>query len=98
MSLKKDKNGCTPFFHAVAKGNVEVASLLLSLDETKAVLNEGSNNGYFPVYMAFENRNIEMFHFLMTQRELNINCPTPDKAENSEYKRMDSKTFSIESS
>mgnify|MGYP004639171105 FL=1 len=98
MSLKKDKNGCTPFFHAVAKGNVEAASLLLSLDETKAVLNEGSNNGYFPLYMAFENRNIEMFHFLMTQRELNINCPTPDKAENSEYKRMDSKTFSIESS
>ena len=93
-SLEKNNNGYTPFHLAVIGGKVELVRLLLSLDKTKRVLNEGANEYTFPLYTAFEIRNLEIFRLLLEQPKTNIHCPTPLKKTKEEYQAMTVQTFS----
>lgn len=94
MSLEKNNNEYTPFHLAVIGGKVELVRLLLSLDKTKRVLNESANEYTFPLYTAFEIRNLEIFRLLLEQPETNIHCPTPVKKTKEEYQAMTVQTFS----
>lgn len=94
MSLEKDRNGYTPFHYAVIGGKVELVKLVLSLDKTKRVLNEGADDHTFPLYTAFEIRNLDIFRFMLEQPETKIHCRTPVKKTETEYQEMSVTTFS----
>lgn len=94
MSLEKDRNGYTPFHYAVIGGKVELVKLVLSLDKTKRVLNEGADDHTFPLYTAFEIRNLDIFRFMLEQPETDIHCRTPVKKSETEYQEMTLRTFS----
>lgn len=94
MALEKDRNGYTPFHYAVIGGKVELVKLVLSLDKTKRVLNEGADDHTFPLYTAFEIRNLDIFRFMLEQPETDIHCRTPVKKSETEYQEMTLRTFS----
>lgn len=94
IEIVRDRNGYTPFHYAVIGGKVELVKLVLSLDKTKRVLNEGADDHTFPLYTAFEIRNLDIFRFMLEQPETKIHCRTPVKKTETEYQEMSVRTFS----
>lgn len=97
MIYEKDKNGYTPFHYAVISDDLNMVKLLLSLDSSKTVLNSPAGSWY-PLYTAYQIRNLDIFKFLLEQSETIIDNPIPTKSSSSEPVRMSLQTFSTQES